>query len=364
MGRALLIICAGVFVGLGFVSIGTNSQTRAVTQSNVSYAQVVHARNVAHTAIQIGLNEMNKDTSFANYHDENNIWRPVINDDTAEVYFDVIQGSNGYRDTSVVRVFSKANVDGYTSEVISLYRRSNLDFVPTFKSALSFATNNFTFSMSGSSGINGYPPASSNCQSNMPGIATMDQNSTDYINSQTSGSSNISGDPTVETDTSMSYAPVDELIARLRHMDGTQFINGSYKGDMGSSSSPGVYFVEDNATLTGGISEGYGILVIRTDASMVYEDSDGSILDMAGNFTFNGLVIFENAYNFDGKGTPTINGGVLVGNTEDYGGTIDVDISGDLNIQYDCAGEEYAKLAAARTVKTNKYKRLTTYEEL
>ncbi len=192
----------------------------------------------------------------------------------------------------------------------------------------------------------------------------MDQSSSDYIQNQTDGSSDLQGNPAIETDTSMSYAPVDELIARLRDMSGTNFISGNYDGSLGTQSEPGVFFVEDYAKFTGGIDDGYGILVVRSDANMEYEDSDGTILDMAGNVTFNGLVIFENAYNFDGKGTHKINGSVLVGNTDDYNNTIDVDISGNLGIQYDCRGEEFAKLAAARTVKTNKFKRLTTFEEL
>ncbi len=363
MGRALLIICAGVFVGLGYVGIGINSQTKQVTQSNVSYAEVIHARNVAHTAIQIGMNEMNKDTSFANTHHEGNKWRPVISGDTAEVYFDVIEGSSAYLDTSVVRVFATAKSGGYESSVVSLYRRSNFDFVPNFTSALSFATNNFSFSMGGSPQINGNAPSGAGCPENKPGITTMDDTETAYVDNQTSGNSNLTGNPRTETDSSLSYSPVDSLISRLHDLDGTKFITGSYKDNLGTQNEPGVFFVEDQAKLSGGISEGYGILVIRSDADLMYEDSDGTILDVAGNVTFNGLVIFENAYNFDGSGTPTINGSVLVGNTDDYSGEIDVDITGNLTIQYDCTGENYAKKAAARMVQMNKYKRLTTYED-
>lgn len=364
MGRALLIICSGVFVALGYSAIGINSQTKAITETTVSYAQVIQARNVAHTAIQIGMNEMNKDTSFANTHDINNKWSPIVDGDTAEVYFDVIQGTNGYRDTSIVRVYSTGKTGGYKSKVISLYRRSNFDFVPTFTAAAAFATTNFTFSMEGSTQITGNAPSASNCKENKPGITTQRDDLTSYVDGEapTGTSKGLSGDPPVQTDPSLSYSPVDSLIARLRHLDGTQFISGNYQGGLGTPDEPGVFFVEDYAKINK--KEGYGILVIRDDANMEYVDEDGATLDMSGNVTFNGLVIFENAYNFDGSGTPTIKGSVLVGNTDDYSGNIDIDITGNLTIQYDCVGEEYAKLAAARMVKTNKYKRLTTYEEL
>jgi hypothetical protein len=55
--------------------------------------------------------------------------------------------------------------------------------------------------------------------------------------------------------------------------------------------------------LTGQQSEGFGIMVIRETANMDYEGEDGSSLSVAGNFEFNGLIIFENAYAFDGRGT-------------------------------------------------------------
>jgi len=112
--------------------------------------------------------------------------------------------------------------------------------------------------------------------------------------------------------------------------------------------------------LTGQQSEGYGIMVIRADASMEMEDPS---LSVAGNFEFNGLVIFENAYAFDGRGTPTINGSVLIGETDGHtGDKIDIDLGGDININYDCMGEKYAKMAADNAVQQNKYTLLVSTE--
>lgn len=95
---------------------------------------------------------------------------------------------------------------------------------------------------------------------------------------------------------------------------------------------------------------------------MAYEDSTGAKLDIAGNFKFNGLVIFENAYNFDGKGTPTISGSVLVGHTEDYNKQIDINISGNLTLQYDCTAKYYAMKAAALAIQQKKYKHIISFE--
>ena len=90
-------------------------------------------------------------------------------------------------------------------------------------------------------------------------------------------------------------------------------------------------------------------------------DDEGATLDLAGNFEFNGLVVFENAYSIDGRGTPKINGTMLIGNTDLMGDdSIDIDLGGNISINYDCEAEEYARMAAANAVK--KYIRRVTTE--
>ncbi|MEX2585583.1 MAG: hypothetical protein WD315_04255, partial [Balneolaceae bacterium] len=86
-------------------------------------------------------------------------------------------------------------------------------------------------------------------------------------------------------------------------------------------------------------------------------------LEVAGNFEWNGLVIFENAFSFKGRGTPAINGSMLIGNTDDYDGDpINIDIGGNIEINYDCRTEDYARMAAAMAVEQNKYTRVVTTE--
>jgi len=212
--------------------------------------------------------------------------------------------------------------------------------------------------------MSGNSPSGAGCE-DKPAITTLPGSESNF--DSISSSSSVEGDPKVNTSTDLSYQPTDEMIARLAATDGVQYISGNYKGSMGSKENPGVFFIEDNARLTGGIDEGYGILVVRSHGELEYEGEDGSTLDVAGNFKFNGLVIFENAYNFTGRGTPTINGTVLVGHTKDYPDhypPIDIDISGNIHLQYDCRGEEYAKMAAANAVKQNKYSRIVSTENI
>lgn len=361
MGRAMLIICAGVLVSMGFVSMGTTSQGKRIIENNAGYAEFVQAKNRAHTAIQMAFQEINQDPGWADDHGANNKWTPTIEGQEVKLYIDVF-----HKDTNFdsLRIYSSTAYGDETADIVSVYTRSRIDLVPKFKGAISLATNNFTFSMGGSSSVNGNAPSGAGCDADMPGIATQNAASASYVGTKTTignGNKGLQGNPGIGVDSDLSYAPVDELIARLKDLPDVQSISGNYKGTMGSEENPGVFFVEDEAKLTGGIDEGYGILVVRTDGELAYEQ-DGTELDIAGNFKFNGLVIFENAYNFQGRGTPSINGNVLVGNTDDYGGTIDIDISGNLNIQYDCRGEEYANIAAANAFKQNRYNRVVTFE--
>jgi len=167
------------------------------------------------------------------------------------------------------------------------------------------------------------------------------------------------GSPKVKVDNDLSYEPTDELIARLEDSPDRVNVGSDYTDSLGTANDPGVFFIEDGANLTGAQSSGYGIMVVRSGGDLKY---DGE-LKVAGNFEFNGLIIFENAYDFEGRGTPTVNGSVLVGNTSDYEGEIDVDIRGNIHMQYDCRAEEYAKMAAAEAVEQNKYTRVVTLEE-
>ncbi|MFN1836115.1 hypothetical protein AB2B38_012695 [Balneola sp. MJW-20] len=356
MGRALLIICAGVFISLGIVSIGANTQTEGITTMNVDYASEVQAKNTALTAIQLAMEEINQDDSWQ--PTQGSPWKPDIDGANVSFYYDVISAGATYMDPDVIRVYSTSTYGGSTKNIIATYEKQALSYLPEYKSALSFATDQFTFAMDGSSTINGNDRTGT-C-ADLPGVAVIDNKSENEVNNNKvapSGTKGISGDPDVFLDPTLSYEPVDELVARLENLPTTTRLSGNYKGTLGTADDPGVFFVEDYTKLTGGITEGYGIMVIRTNGELSYEGE----LDLAGNLTFNGLVIFENAFAMNGRGTPTINGSVLVGNTKNVT-DLNVDISGNISLQYDCLAKEYADLAAAKAIKQNRYSQVSMFE--
>jgi hypothetical protein len=126
---------------------------------------------------------------------------------------------------------------------------------------------------------------------------------------------------------------------------------------MGTKENPGIFFVEEYTKLSGGIDDGHGIMVIRTNGEL---DMEGE-LDLKGNFNFNGLVIFENAYALDGAGTPNIKGAVMVGKTANIG-TIDIDLTGNIGIQYDCKARDYALQATQEIVNIPQFAVLSVFE--
>lgn len=364
MGRAMLIICAGVLISLGFVALSTSNTGLMLTEKNVNYAEFIMAKNAAHTAIQMAMQEINKDDEWPNTHDQDNPWVIDVQGRNVALHTAYYQDANYWEPDSLWLYSNAAYLEDYL-QVKSLYLKQPFSsLVPDFEGSLTVAADPslFNFTMSGSSSIDGNSPSDYSCE-DKPAITTIPGAAGNF--SAASGSSSVEGDPQVYENPDLSYQPTDELIARLANTDGVQYISGNYKGSMGTMENPGVFFVENNARLTGGIEEGYGILVVRSSGALEYEGEDGATLDVAGNFKFNGLVIFENAYNFTGRGTPTINGSVLVGHTEDYSGTpIDIDINGNIHLQYDCRGEDYARMAAANAVKQNKYTRVVSSENI
>ena len=115
----------------------------------------------------------------------------------------------------------------------------------------------------------------------------------------------------------------DEYLS-LSHVD---LPGGNYSGNgtWGTQSSPRITRINGNARIEGTIN-GYGVLIV-----------DGT-LDIAGNFTFQGLVIARGDVEVQITGNAAIYGSLLIAEsvTEDAG--FELDVRGNATIQYDsCA---------------------------
>lgn len=355
MGKPMLIICAGVLIALGYISMNTANQGKSMTQKTVNYAEYTMSKNAAHTAIQMAMQYINVDDTWADTHNKSNPWETTIQDIPVELYMDHVK-SDDFWEPDSLRLYSTAISNSGKVEVVSLYLKQPFSsLVPTFEGAASFPGGFNSFNADGNAhSISGKAPKDSGCE-DKAAITVRSQEMADKL----PGNLNTEGEPPVAVDPDLSYEPTDELIERLWNSGNAISLTQEYSGSLGTADNPGVFFVDtETVRLTGGQSTGYGIMVIRSGGYMDYEGG----LEIRGNFEFNGLVIFENAFDFDGRGTPTINGSVLVGNTEGYDETINVDLGGNIHLQYDCIAEKYAKMAAAKAVQQNKYSRIVTRE--
>ncbi|MGM0507121.1 MAG: hypothetical protein ACQER4_08065 [Bacteroidota bacterium] len=357
MGRAMLIVCAACLIVVGMINVTTSKQGLRMTEVNVRYADFIMAKNTAHTAIQIAMQLINSDEDWPEQHGSSTPWVSEIDGRSISLYARQIEHPD-FWEADTLYLISNAEYDGISAEVRSLYLKQPFNtLVPDFLGSITLPSGFNSFNIDGSAHeISGVPPEESGCEKNMPGLVVDSQEMADQLPEE---NINIVGDPEVQVNSDLNYEPTDELIARLLNSGNGTTINGDYSGTMGTASEPGVFFVEDGVKLTGEQSEGFGILVIRSGGMMEYEGA----LEVAGNFEWNGLMIFENAFEFDGRGTPTVNGSVLVGNTADYDGDpINISMGGNLQVNYDCRGEDYARMAAALAVEQNLYTHIVTSE--
>jgi hypothetical protein len=353
MGKALLITLAGIIIALSYTFFGMANRGQSMTERNVSDYKAVKAKNIAHTGVQVAIEEYNnrKSDSDESNDEFTDVSKFVHGADltlTLDEDMEVIDGEN----TEVIIITSRSNFEGTEHEVISTFDISqNQALVPEFVAALSIANGSFDFSMGGSSSINGND-ASNTC-TDKPGITVPDLNGVNKVGEQPDVAGNPPGKAVV--DNSINFDEVSDLIDQLSPL--ANHISGNYKGNLGTKENPVVTFVDNYTKLAGGIEDGHGILVVRSAGELDFEGE----LDVAGNLNFNGLVIFENAYSLKGRGTPNINGSIIVGYSDPDSNT-NIDISGNIHLQYDCDAQKYADEATNSVLNTTLYQQLSIYE--
>lgn len=344
MGRAMLIIVSGLLVAMGFTYTSMSDQRQMLASQSSNTASEAITKNLAFTGIQFAIQEFGDNG--------NNSFGPqTMSFDHGDVTIEVQETVTDQK----IRITSTGKMDGQTNQITAIYDISEKEeLVPTFRSGLGITTDNFIFNLGGSAKIDGNYNTSE-CKER-PGVSVINNTAKEQVGTNT----NIDGTPDDEAkvDPDLEFQGYQDLIARLEDTPEAETISGNYKGDMGTEDDPGTFFVEDYTKLSGGISEGYGIMVIRKDAELDYEGD----LDIRGNFTFNGLVIFENAYELDAKGTPSINGSVVVGSSNDE--NITIDISGNVALNHDCTAKDYADRAAEQSVTPDRiYKPLSFFKQ-
>lgn len=337
MGRSMLIICAGLLVVLGYVFVGMAGTAQTMNMRNVGSYNATVAQNSALSGIQIAIRK---------YNESNETWtgpEEVTLGDTD------LTLSLQHAATDTIKITSEARYRGAEHTVISTYDISKkLQLVPEFNGALSGVGSNENIEFKNSNGkvhFNGIPPEGTPCP-DKPGFTVQNAGMVDKYDEM----SEIAGNPPVAVDNSTNFEDIADLIEALA----PNAINLESKDDI-SSTEPGVYFINDYINLSGQVT-GYGILVIRNNGIL----DIASELTVAGQFEFNGLVIFENGSDFKGAGQAQINGSILA--ASDGTSTFNIQANGNLEAQYDCTMRQYAQDAVHNALHTTVYRQLSIYE--
>jgi len=351
MGRSLLIICTGMIIVFGLLEMNIQKKQLQTIQRSAFYANELQARNLANAAIDITIAKLEADPAFRN---NSSPWQVTLDKGIASVLIEDVN-------TDTLKLTSQASLDGQNTKVIAWLKQYQKSSIPNIMAAFGIYNNNFSYTGNGTYAINGYdhdnPDDSTNA---LPGMIVPDETSRDVVLAD-KNKDNIygtGGTPSIDVN-DLDFTTYTDLINELADNPLTKFIpSGNYKGTLGSEKNPGVFFIDSYVKLAGGLSEGYGIMIVRSSGDL---DLSGA-LDINGNFIFHGLVIFEDGWKFGGAGTPLIDGAVLVGsdNPDHY---IDINITGTVDINYNSKSVGYARLAADRILKPGAvFKIMKVYE--
>jgi len=336
MGRAMLIIVTGVLVSVGITQVGLFGNLSQMDRHSLSYAESIQASNTAHAAIELAIDSLKSEPDWRTGGTPHTF---AIDGAFAEVEVETVS-------PETLSVSATSVVNSRTRTVRKIFRQQDIHFVPQFKAAMSIMTDLFDFGVNGAAfGINGNN-TEDNCPA-VPGVTIPSSSSQDKIDPYSDG---IDGDPPIAIDTDADFDDVSKLIKVLENQPGTNYLpSGNYKGDLGTADNPGVFFVTGDTKISGN-TEGYGIMVVRKNATIDIEGTetteDGS-LDLKGTFDFHGLVVFENAWSLNASGTPGIHGSIMVGTTNDWETNIGIELDGTPDFNYSCLGQRYAEMASS-----------------
>lgn len=341
MGRPLIYICAVTIIVLGILQLNLNGRHIQLIERTSSYANESQMRNSAHSGSEFALNELRGDPTWRNN------FEPFPVQLEYATAFVTIQDmtTNENLEEDQLRLISKVPFQRDSVQVIYTVDVVMGD-IPEITGALNLTDSEFNIDLfSNAFEIDGNDESGLD-PIGIPGISVIDQeskdkifdtNNEDFLNNITGST----GTPSIEVDENMDFTDMAQLILALEA--NATYLEGNYTRDLNTPDNPGVFFVEDYAKIAGNV-DGYGILVVRESG-----DLDLASLDLVGNFDFYGLVIFEDAWAFDGKGTATIHGAVMVGSPDEES-EVDIEIGGTLKILYNSWALEFARIAAQRGV--------------
>jgi len=346
MGRAMLILTTAFIAVYSIAMISMQGDQFEGAERNAGGYAAVQARNQANSGIDLAIQKLKADPTWRN---GGSPWTVQLDGGSATITL------SDYN-TDQVKIVSQSSVVGKTVKVTTIVEKYVGSFIPKITGAMGLYNDNFDFLTSGSTSIDGHDASGQG--NDLPGVNVVNSTGKSTVEGALAdGGGTIDGNPAIAEDNSMDFTDASNLIDKLANKSGTNFISGNYDQQLGTADNPGVFFVDDYVKLTGGASKGFGVLVVRSNDEL---DLSG-LLDVKGNFTFNGLIIFEDGWGLNGAGTPLLNGAVMFGGNSSYKTTID--FRGTLDVQYNSQALDYANLAVGKVLSDGTpFKKVSVYE--
>lgn len=355
MGRAMLIIVAGVLMSVGITQTSLFGGLGLMVGHSANYAEAVQAKNIAYMGTELAIREM-----IDNPHDwdNNSTFTFSENIGGGNVSVTVEETPNG-----MLRMISNGFFDSGSQQITLLLQQNQSSSVPTFFSALGFImsdSDKFTFSAGGNTTIDGHD-ISGECE-DKPGVSVNHSEDKSTVENGIWGSGKVLGDPPIDLFNGLTMDELSDLINKLEPY-GTVLNSNQNQHNLGSKEEPGIFVVNSNVKFAGNQNKGAGIMIVRNSGVIEVEEGgdDGSI-ELRGGFEFDGLVIFENAVKIDGRGNAVIRGSVIVGNTHENVPKFNADMGGSADIMYDCSAQQYADMAASGLGSNMTFQTQSVYE--
>lgn len=348
MGRAMLIIVAGVLISLGITQTSVFGGLNNLAGHSANYAEATQAQNIAYMGTEFAIQRMIDEPTWRNGEESFTVGGGEVAVSVEETGTD-----------SQIRLVSIGRFAGEIQQISLLLEESENSPVPTFFAALGlmfehkWELDKFNISGGGSYKDRGNfdgTDMSGTCP-DVPGVAVMNDDVKSHEGLQ-DHESHFGGNPPLGVNSDMNFDDISKLIDGLVSIATPEnYLNGDVDQDKfgpldeNGVPAPNLYIVDNTKAEIKGGAVGSGILLVRSSGEVDVELE--AELTLKGNPEFHGLVIFENAFALDSRGAVEIFGSVLVGKTNAGAKPFNIDFRGTGRIKYDCEAQKYADMAAS-----------------
>ncbi len=349
MGRGLLITVTLIVGVYSLIVISMQERKTQIVRQNVDRAREIQARNAAYSGVDLAIHDL-KENNW-DYNSFGSQRRYKLGESSVSIQLNTpLNSAVAYNQLRVI----STGISGQVKKDVSALMNTNM---PTPQAAMAFYGNNdVNFNANGNAfQINGNdtdPDGGSGTAPSIPGVAAQDSNAYQGFQNGLQGNqgNNIKGKggtPSMAVEPTMDPKSLQQEVNNwTQNADNTignsnsNNNNKKKKGppskgkkmnsvQWGDENDPEITVVNEDIEIAGN-SEGYGILVVRNNASITVK----------GNFNFKGLLLTNGQdMALDARGNTKLYGSVIslpdqnCGTTEN-GCNTSVSLSGNIDMFY------------------------------